>query len=401
MIFASYWFLAFAALFFPLFWICRDFRLRFALLLVASAGFHTHFAGAAGVAPIILLGAAVYLAGLYNNQLAHGFGILLCVLALLGYKYSAFLASSLVGAVNKELGASLAEFARSALPAAPPLAISFFVFEFVHYLVDRHKGTPPIRSPLDFGLFAIFFPTLVAGPIKRYEQFLPDLRLALGRVSSHDVMSGMIQVSFGCSKKLIADNLTLWLTHTQNRFAELPLGDRWLVFTAIGFRILLDFSGYSDIAIGLARMMGITIPANFNWPYLATNIRDFWHRWHISLSTWIRDYIYFPLGGSRHGNIRRVLNGLIAFSLCGLWHGPAWNFVLWGIYHGLGLSVSNSYRRLPLGIGSALETAFRVLPVLGWVVTQLFVWLGWLLFFFPVPKAWEMAVHLFPFAAPR
>ena len=401
MIFASYWFLAFAALFFPLFWICRDSRLRFALLLVASAGFHTHFAGAAGVAPIIFLGVAVYFTGLYNNQLAHGFGILLCVLALLAYKYSAFLASSLVGMVNKELGATLGEFARSALPAAPPLAISFFVFEFVHYLVDRHKGTPAIRSPLDFTIFAIFFPTLVAGPIKRYEQFLPDIRSALGRVNSHDVMSGMIQVSFGCSKKLIADNLTLWLDHTQNRFLELPLGDRWLVFAAIGFRILLDFSGYSDIAIGLARMMGITIPANFNWPYLATNIRDFWHRWHISLSSWIRDYIYFPLGGSRHGNLRRFLNGLIAFSLCGLWHGPAWNFVLWGIYHGLGLSVSNAYRRLPLGIGSALESAFRVVPVLGWVVTQLFVWLGWLLFFFPVPKAWEMAVHLLPFAASR
>ncbi|MEI6340097.1 MAG: MBOAT family O-acyltransferase [Verrucomicrobiota bacterium] len=398
MIFASYWFLAFSAIFFPLFWICRDFRLRFALLLLASAAFHTHFAGAAGVVPIIFLGVVVYLTGRLESRFAHGFGIVLCVLALLGYKYSGFIAASLVGGVNKELGASIGEYVRGALPIAPPLAISFFVFEFVHYLMDRQKGSPPIRNPLEFGLFAIFFPTLVAGPIKRYEQFLPGIRLALARVNARDVMSGMIQFAFGCGKKLIADNLTLWLNHTQNRFVDLPLAERWLVFIAIGFRILLDFSGYSDMAIGLARMMGISIPANFNWPYLATNIRDFWHRWHISLSTWIRDYIYIPLGGSRHGNFRRFLNGLVAFSLCGLWHGAAWNFVLWGVYHGLGLSISNSYRRLPFGVGPALETTFRIVPPLGWVGTQLFVWFGWLLFFFPAAKAWEMAVHLFPFA---
>ncbi|HEY5813473.1 MAG TPA: MBOAT family O-acyltransferase, partial [Terrimicrobiaceae bacterium] len=174
-----------------------------------------------------------------------------------------------------------------------------------------------------------------------------------------------------------------------------PLTGRWLLFAAVAFRILLDFSGYSDIAIGLARMMGIAIPANFNWPYLSTNIREFWHRWHISLSTWIRDYIYIPLGGSRHGNVRRFLNGLAAFSLCGLWHGAGWNFMLWGLYHGLGLSVSHFYRELPLGIGRTAEKVFTVVPVLGWLVTLLFVWLGWLLFFFPVPKAWEMAVHLF------
>ena len=208
-------------------------------------------------------------------------------------------------------------------------------------------------------------------------------------------MTGLLQASLGCVKKVCADNLTIWLDHSEDRFTSLSLADRWMLFAAVAFRILLDFSGYSDIAIGLARMMGVAIPANFNWPYLSTNIREFWHRWHISLSTWIRDYIYIPLGGSRHGNLRRFLNGLAAFSLWGLWHGAGWNFVLWGLYHGLGLSISHFYRRVPLGIGSVAGRVLTAVPALGWVVTLLFVWLGWLLFFYPVPQAWQMAVHLF------
>jgi len=253
----------------------------------------------------------------------------------------------------------------------------------------------PIRKPWDFVMFSIFFPTLVAGPIKRYEQFLPSVREGINRVSSSDVMAGMIQVAFGIVKKLIADNLTLWIEREEGQFAQLSMGLRWALFAGIGFRILLDFSGYSDIAIGVARMMGIRIPANFNWPYLATNIREFWHRWHISLSSWIRDYVYIPLGGNRHGNVRRFLNGLAAFSLCGLWHGPAWNFVLWGLYHGVGLSISTSYRHIPGGIGSGLKLLLDKAPFLSWAGTLIFVWLGWLLFFYPVPQAWEMAQLLF------
>jgi alginate O-acetyltransferase complex protein AlgI len=237
----------------------------------------------------------------------------------------------------------------------------------------------------------------VAGPIKRYEQFLPSVHKALQEVCSRDVMTGMVQMCLGFSKKLIADNLTLWVESSHGSYADMSLESRWMFFAAIGFRILLDFSGYSDIAIGLARMMGITIPPNFNWPYLSTNIRDFWHRWHISLSSWIRDYVYIPLGGNRHGNFRRFLNGLVAFSLCGLWHGPAWNFVLWGLYHGLGLSISNAYRQIPFGIGMRLEQTFHRVPLLGWAVTLLFVWLGWLLFFYPAPEAWRMAKLLFVF----
>jgi alginate O-acetyltransferase complex protein AlgI len=396
-IFATYWFLAFAAVFFPLFWLLRNSKARFGLLIGASAIFHTHYAGPAGVIPIIALGITVYFLGLSSKKIANTIGIIACVAVLLTYKYSVFLITSFVSSIHAGLGAFLAKAAQENLPAVPPLAVSFFVFEFVHYLVDRRRGTEPIRNPLDFAVFSIFFPTLVAGPIKRYEQFLPSVHKALQEVCSRDVMTGMVQMCLGFSKKLIADNLTLWVESSHGSYADMSLESRWMFFAAIGFRILLDFSGYSDIAIGLARMMGITIPPNFNWPYLSTNIRDFWHRWHISLSSWIRDYVYIPLGGNRHGNFRRFLNGLVAFSLCGLWHGPAWNFVLWGLYHGLGLSISNAYRQIPFGIGMRLEQTFHRVPLLGWAVTLLFVWLGWLLFFYPAPEAWRMAKLLFVF----
>jgi alginate O-acetyltransferase complex protein AlgI len=171
-------------------------------------------------------------------------------------------------------------------------------------------------------------------------------------------------------------------------------------------RILLDFSGYSDMAIGFARMMGIRLPENFNWPYLAANIVEFWRRWHISLSTWIRDYLYIPLGGSRQGLSRKMLNAFIAMALCGLWHGASWNFVIWGLYHGLGLAIANavpSPKVLIAGttltkahpkIVMAFETTWKAAS---WMMTLLFVNIGWLLFFYPVDKAIRMTAQLFGF----
>jgi alginate O-acetyltransferase complex protein AlgI len=152
------------------------------------------------------------------------------------------------------------------------------------------------------------------------------------------------------------------------------------------------------MAIGFARMMGIRLPENFNWPHVAASIGDFWRRWHISLSSWIRDYIYIPLGGSRHGVARRIINGIVAFGLCGLWHGAAWNFVLWGIYHGLGLALQANYRALTGPLGNALATMFARNWILSWVLTTLFVHVGWLLFFYPVPQAWQIFKLLFNLA---
>jgi alginate O-acetyltransferase complex protein AlgI len=210
-----------------------------------------------------------------------------------------------------------------------------------------------------------------------------------------DVGEGMKRIGIGFAKKvLVADNLTLYIEIYQPQFATLDLLHRWVVLAAIAMRILMDFAGYSDIAIGFARLLGIKLPENFNWPYLAHNIQDFWQRWHISLSSWIRDYVYIPLGGNRHGPVRRILNGLFAFALCGLWHGPAWHFVIWGIYHGVGLALCATYRNIPV-IGPAIARVFEREPMIGLGLTQLYAWLGWLVFFYPVPEALQMARQLF------
>jgi alginate O-acetyltransferase complex protein AlgI len=157
----------------------------------------------------------------------------------------------------------------------------------------------------------------------------------------------------------------------------------------LALRIYLDFSGYSDMAIGYARMMGVRLPENFNWPYISHSIDEFWRRWHISLSSWIRDYVYIPLGGSRHGMARKIANGLIAFAICGLWHGANWNFLVWGLYHGAGLAICANYDRLGAP-GRAVAAVFRRAPQLGMVVTFLFVAFGWLFFFYPVWEATRM-----------
>jgi alginate O-acetyltransferase complex protein AlgI len=395
MIFTTYWFLLFATLFLPVFWLLRNPVSRMLWLLASCAVFFVHFAGPAGVAPIIVLGLITYLAGLTRNRKACLFGIVLCAGALCFYKYTLFLITGVLGQIDPGLGQLASDSAKHLLPVAPPLGISFFVFEFIHYLYDVRSGTRPLQNFFHFGIFSVYFPSLVAGPIKRYEQFVPSLKEGLSKVTADDACAGILQIALGYLKKIIADNLTLYVDTYQHQFAHLHLNQRWLIFSAIAFRILFDFSGYSDIAIGLARMTGIRLPANFNWPYFATSIQSFWQRWHISLSSWIRDYVYIPLGGSRHGHARRILNGLIAFGLCGLWHGAAWNFVIWGLYHGCGLGVNASYRYVPFGIGTMLEKVFSRMTPIGWLLTQAFVWLGWLLFFYPVDKALTMGRLLF------
>jgi alginate O-acetyltransferase complex protein AlgI len=396
-IFDTYWFVIFAGVVIPLFWLLRRPALRLPFLALACVAYHYHFAGPAGMLPIIVIGVVTYLLGLTRQRLACAAGIALSVLALCFYKYTHFLTGELLVHVNAGWGAAVDKSAGTLLPAAPPLAISFFAFEFIHYLYEVRRGAEPIRNPLRFLLFAIFFPTLIAGPIKRFGQFVPALEAGARGVGIDDVSIGLRRVAMGYLKKVVvADNLILAINFYAPlpKFATLTLAARWLVFVIIALRILFDFSGYSDIAIGLARMLGVALPENFNWPYAATSLQEFWRRWHISLSSWIRDYVYIPLGGSRHGLARKIANGLIAFALIGLWHGPAWHFVLWGLYHGLGLAVCANYRAVPV-VGRWLERPVAKLPGLSWLATQLFAWFGWLIFFYPVDQAWQMAGMLF------
>lgn len=394
MLFLTYWFVLFALVLFPLYWLVPRRAVRRLVLLGGSVAFHTHFAGPAGVLPIVALGFATYWAGMSRSKTVCRVLVLANVIALIYYKYAMFLSKQVLGAVWPEV----AEFGTSSpwlKEIVPPLAISFFVFEYVHYLLDVSGGAEPLRDPIDFALFSVFWPSIVAGPVKRYQEFIPDLEQGLAHTGAADVCEGALRVALGYAKKVLADNLTAYIAFAGGRYDEMTLTWRWFLVLCIGVRILLDFSGYTDMAVGFARMHGIRLPENFNWPYCSRNIVEFWRRWHMSLSRWIRDYVYIALGGNRRGVFRTVVNGVLTFALCGLWHGAGYNFLVWGVLHGLGLAVATNYRRLWLP-GRALGRVFDRLPPLGWLVTMLFVFLAWLFFFYPVPQAVHMVHFLLP-----
>jgi alginate O-acetyltransferase complex protein AlgI len=387
MIFNTAWFLIFFAGFYVVLHLVPTARLRFLYVLAASAVFHYHFAGPAGIRPIIVMGLVTYVVGLTLPRLPSGTrarslafvgGLLVPVLGLVFYKYRELLLGSLAGAQNSPALVALTQ--RSAGPALP-LAISFFTFEFVHYLTDVHHGSAPIRNPLKFAFFAIFFPSIVSGPIKRFQPFLAQVEDGLSRPSLGRSLSGAAQVLVGFFKKLVVADAATALVELLERY---PSPNRATVATMIflmSVRILFDFSGYSDIAIGLGRLIGLELPANFRYPYAARNISEFWRRWHMSLSSWIRDYVYVPLGGGHTSMPRKALNLGVTMFICGLWHGPAWHFGLWGLYHGAGLAVHGLWERSAFGRRVA---PYRGTRVLGIIVTDVFVAYGWLLFFYPV-----------------
>ena len=389
MLFLELWFWIFAATAIPVFWVCPR-RLKVYWLVLASAVFQYHFAGPAGMAPILVLATLTYLTGLRG---ARGRGpspfrvtAVILVGALVFYKYSRLVVST---------GQAL--FAASAVPGASwlgpwrspaiPLGISFFTFEFLHYLYEvRVTGRAPVRNPLHFGVFAFFFPTLAAGPIKRFPDFVPQLA-ELRNPPPAAVGAALGRVIRGLFKKVcIADLLVEYVRvlETPGTFTAPVVG---ALAVLQGFRIYYDFAGYSDIAIGLAGMMNLRVPENFYRPYWATSLQDFWRRWHISLSSWIRDYVYIPLGGNR---AHRVLNLVVAMALCGLWHGAAWHFAAWGVYHGGGLAVEAGARRWRPGwfAGGAGQTFVR------WALCYAFVTYGWLVFFYPLRTVYEMTKGL-------
>jgi alginate O-acetyltransferase complex protein AlgI len=250
------------------------------------------------------------------------------------------------------------------------------------YTIDvfrrRHPAT---RNFGEFALFVAFFPQLVAGPIVRSEWFLPQIQKTLILRPEH-VRRGAHLFLVGLVKKVaVADNLSPFVDRILSDPVGLPSVVIVLATLAFGMQIYCDFSGYTDMARGAGRILGIEIPLNFNYPYFARSFGDFWHRWHISLSTWLRDYLYIPLGGNRHGVRRSYLNLMATMLLGGLWHGAAWNFVIWGAYQGLLLCVG----RLLTEVGKRLHwwpslAARLPTKVVQWLAVQYFVFLGWLIF---------------------
>lgn len=393
MIFTTYWFILFVLFLLSIINLIPGIISRRLLLIISCMIFHVHFAGPAGVIPIIFLGMLTYIIPLLVSRYEAKFprirfllvgAILICASSLLWYKYTGFLLSSLAGLFSSELQQLLTDAAKSSRAIATPLAISFFVFEFCHYLIEVHRGGEPIRRADEFILFAIFFPTLVAGPIKRYRPFLEQIRRSDLKVSSVNLTSGFCRIVIGLVKKtLVADTATVIIVDMYSKGS----GSGLSTLAALSFilllyvRIYMDFSGYSDIAIGLAKTLGISIPENFNYPFLASNLSDFWGRWHISLSTWVRDYIYIPLGGNRVPFYRKASNAFIAMAICGLWHGPAAHFILWGVFHGSGLFVQNTYHTI---CPRPLKRALNYIPGWSCAITFCFVSVSWIIFFYPL-----------------
>ena len=349
-------------------------RGRNAILLAASLLF---YAWGETVYLLVMLFsiAANYLFGLLIDQARQrgrrgGLAFVCAVatnLGLLGFfKYANFLVDNL-NPVLPVLGLAPMDIGRVHLP----IGISFFTFQALSYIIDLYRNETTVqRSLLNFALYKALFPQLIAGPIVRYRDVARQIEQRT--VSLDDFAGGVQRFIIGLGKKVLIANVmgraadTIFATPAET----LPATLAWTGAIAFMLQIYFDFSGYSDMAIGLGRMFGFHFLENFNYPYIARSIREFWRRWHISLSTWFRDYLYIPLGGNRHGPVRTGANLLLVFLLCGLWHGASWTFLIWGVYHGIFLVLERvpAVRRLLDRLPAPVQHAYVLLVVLvGWV----------------------------------
>jgi alginate O-acetyltransferase complex protein AlgI len=290
-------------------------------------------------------------------------GIAINLLLLGYYKYTDFLLTN----VNAVFGSAYQPF-----HILLPLAISFFTFTQIVYLVDSYRGETARYSLLNYTLFVTFFPHLIAGPIVHHQQLMPQFesRWTLSLRYSN-ILKGLLIFSIGLFKKVvIADTFAVWATAGFDGEQSLNFFSAWATSLSYTFQLYFDFSGYCDMAIGASLLFNIRLPINFNSPYRALDIQDFWRRWHITLSNFLRDYLYIPLGGNRCGEYRAYLNLFITFILGGLWHGATWMFVIWGAIHGAALLVHRFWRAMHFSLPSPLA----------WLVTFMFVNVAWVFF---------------------
>jgi alginate O-acetyltransferase complex protein AlgI len=296
--------------------------------------------------------------------------VAVCVnLGLLAFfKYANWALGSAAGVLGQVTGQPGGE---APLAIELPLAISFVTFTMLAYVIDISRGRRPESGLGRFALFVTFFPHLIAGPIMRGREFLPQIRHPRPFRLRFVALAVPLLVS-GLVKKTIGDNLAPTANAVFAQPGEFSTVSVWVGIAAFAFQIFFDFSGYTDLALGSAHLLGFRLPLNFNWPYRAGSIQEFWRRWHMTLSRWLRDYLYIPLGGSRHGPARTYAALMITMLLGGLWHGAGLTFIVWGGWHGLGLVVHRLFRsrwpELPIPATAA------------WVVTFGFVLVGWVFF---------------------
>ena len=295
--------------------------------------------------------------------------LILCVVGNIGalgvFKY----ADLLIGTINGIAGSHLA-----LLELALPIGISFYTFQALSYVIDVYRGTVAAqKNPITFGTYIALFPQLIAGPIVQYKTV--EEQLSCRRETAAQFAAGIGRFTVGLGKKVLIANQVgaLWDTVAALPQAQLAAGTAWLGALAFTFQIYFDFSGYSDMAIGLGKMLGFEFLENFDYPYLSRSITEYWRRWHISLGTWFREYVYIPLGGNRHGLSRQILNLIIVWGLTGLWHGASWNFLLWGLYYGVILIVEKVWLLRPLQKApAAVQHLYSLLLIiLGWIIFAL------------------------------
>lgn len=296
-------------------------------------------------------------------------------LGLLGFfKYMDFFIENFNALINADI---------SLMHLALPLAISFFTFQQIAYLVDSYQGETNEYDFLNYALFVTFFPQLIAGPIVHHKEMMPQFASRWNMVMRYkNVAAGLFVFSLGLFKKVaIADSFAVWATQGFDHSATLNMLEAWATSLSYTFQLYFDFSGYTDMAIGAALLFNIRLPVNFNSPYKARNIQDFWRRWHITLSRFLRDYIYIPLGGSYHGNVRTYENLMMTFLLGGLWHGAGWTFVFWGFLHGMASVVFHFWKNLALPMNG----------IIAWFITFNFINISWVFF---RAKEWDDAIKV-------
>ncbi|MGK7921587.1 MAG: MBOAT family protein [Trichodesmium sp.] len=330
-----------------------------------------------------------------NRLLLLWLGIIGNILLLLSFKYIPFLLNSIGILYNLPNILETANWVENNITA--PLGLSFFCFECLAYLIDVYRGAPAATSWLEFTSYKLFFPKLISGPITRFHY----LHNQLGMISKKNnqlsvkrpvlkfpnlekITEGTWLIATGAVKKaLIADNLGIFVDLSFSNLQRAGSGDLWLATIAYGLQLYLDFSAYVDIAHGSAFLMGLNLPQNFDFPYFTTSIAEFWRRWHMTLGDWLRNYLYFPLGGSRVGLFRTCLNLLIVMLIAGIWHGAAWGFIVWGFLHGLALVIHRLVDNISkqFNLQKFWESWSGIL--IGWLLTQSMVFGAWIFFRLP------------------
>jgi D-alanyl-lipoteichoic acid acyltransferase DltB (MBOAT superfamily) len=407
MIFSSLQYLLFLPIVVLLYWRTKG-GARLTLVVLASYFFYMSWFPIYG-ALLLFLTAANWLLALAlersRQKLLLALGLILNLGCLCYYKYTNFLLANIFQALNWTQSSFHYLFGHAAAASnwdAPvlkvllPLGISFFVFEFVHYIVDVYRGSKPIRSFMEFAAFASFFPSQIAGPIKRYQDFNERLNTPES-FSKPLFFEAMALIMKGLFKKVaIADPINIIIHRPFMLMHHISYADA--LITTIGFviQVYCDFSGYTDIGRGSALLLGIRLPENFNLPYLSHDLADFWRRWHMSLGYWLRDYVYIPLGGSRAGRFFNWRNLFITMVACGLWHGASWHYVVFGAMQGIGLIVNREWKNF-LAQVKPLESALNTWAgkAIGTIVTMAFITISYTVFRAPdMPHAFNMLASL-------